>query len=100
MAGFDGSPPRDVVQGLYEPLLLAYARCKGLSGHDADDVAQEVLARLLKALPRFDLRCERGRFHTWLAQARRHHRVRLLTGGSLRGHRGSAAPRDALVCGP
>jgi RNA polymerase sigma factor (sigma-70 family) len=51
---------------LYEPLLLAYVRKKGLRGPDADDVVQEALARLVKALPDFDLERGRGRFRTWL----------------------------------
>jgi RNA polymerase sigma-70 factor (ECF subfamily) len=51
---------------LYQPLLRAYALKKGLAGPDADDVAQEVLARLLKALPDFELDHRRARFRTWL----------------------------------
>jgi RNA polymerase sigma-70 factor (ECF subfamily) len=51
---------------LYQPLLLAYVRRRGLSGSDAEDVVQDVLARLLRALPEFDLNRERGRFRTWL----------------------------------
>jgi RNA polymerase sigma factor (sigma-70 family) len=51
---------------LYEPLLLAYVQSKGAKGHDADDLVQEVLARLVKELPRFELKREQGRFRTWL----------------------------------
>ena len=51
---------------LYEPLLLAYVRKKGLTEPDASDVVQEVLARLVKVLPDFELQRERGRFRTWL----------------------------------
>jgi RNA polymerase sigma-70 factor (ECF subfamily) len=51
---------------LYQPLLQAYVRKQGLIGPDADDVVQDVLARLLRALPEFDLNRERGRFRTWL----------------------------------
>ena len=50
---------------LYEPLLLAYVRKKGLTESDAADVVQEVLARLVKALPDFELKRESGRFRTW-----------------------------------
>ena len=43
---------------LYEPLLLAYVRKKGLTEPDASDVVQEVLARLVKVLPDFELQRE------------------------------------------
>src|SRR4051794_13876791 len=51
---------------LYRPLLRAYVLKKGLAGSDADDVVQEVLVRLLKALPGFELARRRARFRTWL----------------------------------
>jgi RNA polymerase sigma-70 factor (ECF subfamily) len=51
---------------LYQPLLLAYVRRQGLSGPDAQDVVQDVLARLLRTLPEFELNRRRGRFRTWL----------------------------------
>jgi RNA polymerase sigma-70 factor (ECF subfamily) len=53
---------------LYEPLLTAYVRQKGLGAEDARDVVQEVFARLVKALPGFELDRKRARFRTWLWQ--------------------------------
>ncbi len=53
---------------LYEPLLTAYVRHKGLGAEDARDVVQEVFARLVKALPEFEVDRQRGRFRTWLWQ--------------------------------
>jgi RNA polymerase sigma-70 factor (ECF subfamily) len=53
---------------LYEPLLLAYVRSRGLTPGDAQDVVQEVLLALLRALPQFTLDPQRGRFRTWLYQ--------------------------------
>jgi RNA polymerase sigma factor (sigma-70 family) len=53
---------------LYEPLLTAHVRKKGLGAEDARDVVQEVFARLVKALPGFELDLRRGRFRTWLWQ--------------------------------
>jgi RNA polymerase sigma-70 factor (ECF subfamily) len=53
---------------LYEPLLMAYVRHRGLSEEDARDVVQEVFARLVKTLPDFELDRHRGRFRTWLWQ--------------------------------
>ena len=46
--------------------MLAYVRKKGLTETVAADVVQEVLARLVKALPDFELKRESGRFRTWL----------------------------------
>jgi RNA polymerase sigma-70 factor (ECF subfamily) len=53
---------------LYQPLLTAYLRKRGLGTEDARDVAQDVFARLVKSLPDFDLDRYRGRFRTWLSQ--------------------------------
>jgi RNA polymerase sigma-70 factor (ECF subfamily) len=51
---------------LYEPLLQAYVRKRGVSGQDADEVVQDVLSHLVKAMPSFALQRGRGRFRTWL----------------------------------
>jgi RNA polymerase sigma-70 factor, ECF subfamily len=53
---------------LYEPLLLAYVRKRGVGEHDAHDLVQDVFARLVPALGRFRLDHDRGRFRTWLWQ--------------------------------
>jgi RNA polymerase sigma-70 factor (ECF subfamily) len=53
---------------LYQPLLTAYLRKRGLGTEDARDVAQDVFARLVKNLPGFELDRHRGRFRTWLWQ--------------------------------
>lgn len=50
--------------GLYEPLLLAFARKKGLAAHDAEDVVQTIFVSLLRNLARYDR--ARGKFRTWL----------------------------------
>jgi RNA polymerase sigma-70 factor (ECF subfamily) len=51
---------------VYQPLLFAYVRQRGVSGQDADDVVQDVFAKLTQALPHFEFDAERGRFRTWL----------------------------------
>lgn len=56
---------------LYEPLLLSYARSRGLLEDDARDVVQDILTDLLRALPSFELDRTRGRFRTWLWQVTR-----------------------------
>jgi RNA polymerase sigma factor (sigma-70 family) len=53
---------------LYEPLLTAYLRHRGLGEEDVRDVVQDVFARLVKTLPHFRLDRQRGRFRTWLWQ--------------------------------
>jgi RNA polymerase sigma-70 factor (ECF subfamily) len=53
---------------LYEPLLTAYVRRRGLGEEDTRDVVQDVLVRLVKALPGFRLDRQRARFRTWLWQ--------------------------------
>jgi RNA polymerase sigma-70 factor (ECF subfamily) len=53
---------------LYEPLPTASIRTRGLGAEDTRDVVQEVFARLVKALPEFELDRQRGRFRTWLWQ--------------------------------
>lgn len=51
---------------IYRPLLIAYVRKRGVSEHDAADVVQDVFARLVPALSRFEFDPQRGRFRTWL----------------------------------
>jgi RNA polymerase sigma-70 factor (ECF subfamily) len=53
---------------LYQPLLTAYVRKRGLSEEDTRDVVQDIFARLVKSLPDFELARHRGRFRTWLWQ--------------------------------
>ncbi len=57
---------------LYEPLLMAYVRSKGLQEHDAHDVVQDVFTKLHKKMPDFELDRSRGRFRTWLWQVTCH----------------------------
>ena len=51
---------------LYQPLLFASVRRAGIPEHDAPDVVQEVLLRLLRAIPEFRYAPGRGRFRSWL----------------------------------
>jgi RNA polymerase sigma-70 factor (ECF subfamily) len=52
--------------GVYEPLLLRYARSKGLQENDARDVVAEVFVKLYRGMESFELDHARGRFRTWL----------------------------------
>jgi len=51
---------------IYQPLLTAYVRKRGVHEHDAADVVQDVFGRLVPALAEFDFDSQRGRFRTWL----------------------------------
>jgi RNA polymerase sigma-70 factor (ECF subfamily) len=51
---------------LYRPILLTYARARGLAQHDAEDVAQHCLALIYRKIDRFDYDPRRGRFRSWL----------------------------------
>jgi RNA polymerase sigma-70 factor (ECF subfamily) len=53
---------------IYKPLIVSYARRRGLSEAEAEDATQDVFVRILKALPTFELDRGRGRFRTWLWQ--------------------------------
>ena len=53
---------------IYQPLLTADVRKRGVGENDAADLVQMVLTRLLTALTRFRLDHERGKFRTWLWQ--------------------------------
>src|SRR5262245_23503524 len=51
---------------LYTPLLLAWARRKGLQAADAADLVQDVFALLLRELPRGKYDRAKGSFRRWL----------------------------------
>jgi len=51
---------------LYRPFLFRIARRSGLSQEDADEVVQEVFAKVAQAIIQFKLDQERGRFRGWL----------------------------------
>ena len=50
----------------YQPVLRAFVRRQGVYASDVPDVVQEILARLVPALSRFEFDPSRGRFLTWL----------------------------------
>ncbi len=52
--------------GLYRPLLMKYAHRRGLSEHDAEDIAQGCLATVSQRIRDFKYDPRRGRFRAWL----------------------------------
>lgn len=53
----------------YRELLFLFARRRGMQAADADDVAQDVLAAVHRALPAFEYDATKGRFRSWLKTA-------------------------------
>jgi RNA polymerase sigma-70 factor (ECF subfamily) len=51
---------------IYRPIILRLARQKGMQEADAEDVAQEVLAAVAKAVEQREHDPKRAKFRTWL----------------------------------
>jgi RNA polymerase sigma-70 factor (ECF subfamily) len=51
---------------IYRPVILRLARQKGMQAADAEDVAQEVLAAVAKAVEQREHDPKRAKFRTWL----------------------------------
>jgi RNA polymerase sigma factor (sigma-70 family) len=51
---------------VYAPLIFGHCRRAGLPRADAEDVTQEVFARLSTAIRHFEYQPDLGRFRTWL----------------------------------
>lgn len=51
---------------LYRPVIWRLARHRGLQSADADDLTQQVLAAVAKAIDRWEPDPRRGKFRTWL----------------------------------
>ncbi len=66
---------------IYRPVILRLAQQKGMQAADTEDIAQEVLVAVAKAVEQWEHDPKRARFRTWL------HRV------------ANNAVLDALTCG-
>ncbi|MEL7498462.1 MAG: sigma-70 family RNA polymerase sigma factor [Planctomycetota bacterium] len=56
---------------IYQPLIFRLAQSKGLQEADALDLTQEVMARVAKAIDRFDPNPDRGSFRGWISRITR-----------------------------
>jgi RNA polymerase sigma-70 factor, ECF subfamily len=55
-----------VFQAGYREVILGWGQSFGLDLHTAEDLTQEILIKLLEALPRYKHDPDRGRFRSWL----------------------------------
>jgi len=58
--------------GLYAPLLLRYARERGLTPEDAEDVRDQCLETVVRKIADFEYDRARGSFQGWLRQMAEH----------------------------
>jgi RNA polymerase sigma factor (sigma-70 family) len=61
-----------VFQAAYRDVIIGWGRRYGLDLHAAEDLTQEILLKLLEALPRHEHKPDRGRFRSWLKTVVRH----------------------------
>jgi RNA polymerase sigma-70 factor (ECF subfamily) len=83
---------------VYGPLVYRHCRRRGLQHSDAEDVTQEVFARVNQAIRTFAYRPETGRFRDWLGTITVNEVKRFLKkeSGAVRSP-GTSEPQDALA---
>jgi RNA polymerase sigma-70 factor (ECF subfamily) len=89
---------------LYEPLIRAFARQRGLQDADAADLTQTVLAAVSEAIRRLDYDPRRGTFRGWLLGVTRNQMLKLLARERRQPHGGDelldeqiAPPEDTAL---
>ncbi len=82
----------DEFAAIYTPVILRLARIKGLQDADADDLAQQVLLAVSRAVEKWEPDASRGRFRTWLQTVANNAILNALT----RGVRDRAAANETI----
>jgi len=54
-------------ESVYSPVIRSYCRRRGIQATDIDDIAQEVMAAVSKAIQSFEYQPKKGKFRGWLA---------------------------------
>jgi RNA polymerase sigma factor (sigma-70 family) len=81
---------------IYRPIILRLARQKGMQEANADDVAQQVLMAVSKALEQRGHDPERAKFRTWLGRVAHNAILNALTRGKPDRGSGNSALRALL----
>ena len=53
-------------ESVYAPVIRSYCRRRGFQSSDIDDIAQEVMTSVAKAIQNFEYKPEKGKFRGWL----------------------------------
>jgi RNA polymerase sigma-70 factor (ECF subfamily) len=61
----DESSWREFVD-IYEPLLYRYARLRGLTHENAQEVVQDSFTQLVQSMPEFEYSSDKGKFKGWM----------------------------------
>jgi RNA polymerase sigma-70 factor (ECF subfamily) len=82
---------------IYRPIILRLARQKGMQEADAEDVAQQVLAAVAKAVEQRGHDPKRAKFRTWLGRVAHNTILNALTRGKPDRGSGDSALQALLV---
>jgi len=82
---------------LYEPLVIRFARRRGLQDADAREIAQNVFISVAKAVDRWQPDRERGKFRAWLFRIARNQLINWVAKHSKSTAAGGLAHTDTLA---
>ncbi|MEO1528766.1 MAG: sigma-70 family RNA polymerase sigma factor [Planctomycetota bacterium] len=85
---------------LYRPVVFALATRHGMTSHDAEDLTQQVLWTVSRAIERFDADRKDARFRTWLQTIARRAIINAVTRGKPDRATGSEQVQAILLSQP